>query len=385
MIIIGLTGNIGTGKSTVSQMLSELGAKVINADKVGHRLLESDEEVRQEIIRTFGERILNPGQQIDRGKLGELVFSHPEALRELNRIMHPRMRRLVEEEIGRLRQEGARVVVLEAPLLIEAGWQGLADQIWVTSASPETIVQRLRERSGLSAEQVRARLQAQLPMEEKERRADILINTDCDLAQVRTQVEAAWRKVFHLGTEELKQRIRRILARTGRRRIEATGLVPAAVLVPLLEKEGKHHVLLIKRTQSVAHHKGEVSFPGGVVEEGESALEAALRESFEEIGLHPEDAEILGELDEDQTAESNFLVRPFVAFIPFPYDFRASREEVEEIVLAPFADFLSSRNLERRTREGRENFEYLYHVEGQVIWGATARILKKFFDLVFDP
>ena len=383
MVVIGLTGNIGTGKSTVSQMLFELGAEVINADEVGHQLLESDEEVKKEIVRAFGGEVLNSQGEVDRSKLGELVFSRPEALETLNRLMHPRIRRVVEGEVARLRQEGAMVVILEAPLLLEAGWQGLADRIWVTSASLETIARRLRERSSLTFEQVEARLRAQLPREDKERMADVLIDTDCDLAQVRAQVEAAWRGIFHLGTEELKQRIRQILGGRRQRRIETLGLVPAAVLVPLLERQGEPHVLLIKRTQMVAHHKGEVSFPGGVVEEGESPKDAAFRESFEEIGLRPEDVEILGELDEERTAESNFLVRPFVAFIPFPYEFRTSREEVEEIILVSFLDFLSSRNLKRRIREEREEIEY--HVQGRVIWGATARILKKFFALIYDP
>lgn len=385
MIIIGLTGNIGTGKSTVSRMLSELGAAVINADEVGHELLRPYTEVWREVVQAFGREILDPADRIDRGKLGRLVFGDPEALKKLDQIMHPQIRRVVEKRLEELRQEGTEVAVLEVPLLFEAGWESLTSQVWVTFAPEDVVIRRLRERSGLSEEQVRARLRAQLPTEGMKKHADVLINTDCDLAQVQAQVKVAWRELIHPGSEELKRRIKRILAGREKRRITTPGLAPAAVLVPIFEKEGQHYILFIERTQSVEYHKGEISFPGGVKERGESALNAALRESYEEIGLHPEDAEVLGELDEEQTLTSNFVVFPFVAFIPFPYEFRVSRGEVQKLIPVPFSALRDPKNLEEKpiVQDGQEHLTYFYHVEGQVIWGATARILKKFLDLVF--
>lgn len=387
MIIIGLTGNIGTGKSTVSRMLSELGAAVIDADEVGHELLRPHTEVWREVVQAFGREILDPAERIDRGKLGRLVFGDPEALKKLDQIMHPQIRCVVEKRLEELRQEGTEVAVLEVPLLLEAGWESMTSQVWVTFAPEDVVIRRLRERSGLSEEQVRARLRAQLPMEEMKKHADVLINTDCDLAQVQAQVKAAWRELICPESKELKRRIKRILAGREKRKITAPGLAPAAVLVPIFEKEGRHYILFIKRTQSVEYHKGEISFPGGVKERGESALDAALRESYEEIGLHPEDAEVLGELDEEQTLTSNFAISPFVTFIPFPYEFRLNGEEVQELIPVPFSELLDPKNLEEKSmiQDGQEHPAYFYHVEGQVIWGATARILKKFLDLVFRP
>lgn len=200
MLVIGLTGNFGTGKTTVSQMLAELGATIIDADKLGHELLQPDTETYGEIVAAFGRSILKPNGDIDRNKLGKLVFADAAALSKLNRIIHPRIYELAKQRIEEYRKSGAKVIVLEATLLIEeADWTplvDLVDQVWATTAPEATIVRRLKSQRGLKEEQVLARLQAQMPSEEKARRADVVINTDCSLDELRTKVTNLWHNLL---------------------------------------------------------------------------------------------------------------------------------------------------------------------------------------------
>lgn len=195
-VVIGLTGNFGTGKTTVAQMLARLGAVVINADELGHQFLKPGTEAYHEIVATFGTSFLKEDGEIDRHRLAQLVFSSPEKTATLNRIMHPRMYRVVEEQIAGYRQQGVKAVVLEAALLIEAGWTPLVDRIWVTVSPRETIVQRLKKARGLYEEQVLARLSQQMPSEEKVKHADVVINTDLPLEELEARVAALWRQLF---------------------------------------------------------------------------------------------------------------------------------------------------------------------------------------------
>ncbi|OGN94838.1 MAG: dephospho-CoA kinase [Chloroflexi bacterium RBG_13_50_10] len=195
MLVIGLTGNFGTGKTTVSQILAKLGAIVIDADKLGHLLLQPDTETYKEILTTFGKSILKPNGEIDRNKLGKLVFDDNTALTRLNQIMHPRIYDIVRQTMEGYRQAGARVVVLEAALLIEAGWIPLLDQVWVTIAPEDTVAKRLKKARGLSEEQFLARLRTQMPQQEKARRADVVINTDCSPNELRARVTELWRRL----------------------------------------------------------------------------------------------------------------------------------------------------------------------------------------------
>lgn len=192
MLVIGLTGNFGTGKTTVSQILVGLGAVVIDADKLGHMLLQPGTETYNELVSLLGKSILKPDGQIDRGKLGQLVFANSTALAQLNQIMHPRMYELAREKIEHYRRQGVNVVVLEAALLIEAGWRPLVDRVWLTTASETTVVNRLKSARGLGEEQVLARLRSQMPQDEKARQADVIINTDCTLDELKAQVTALW-------------------------------------------------------------------------------------------------------------------------------------------------------------------------------------------------
>jgi len=195
MKVIGLTGGIGSGKSTVSQFLAELGAVIIDADKVGHEAYKPDTEVWREVVAAFGRQVLTPNGDIDRKKLGEIVFDNPEALSRLNQIMHPRMYDMVKAQLEEYRQQGVDVVVLEAPLLIEAGWTSLVDEVWVTVASESTVLRRLEECSGLSKQEALARIRSQLSSDERVKHADVVINTDCSLAEVKTKVKELWQKL----------------------------------------------------------------------------------------------------------------------------------------------------------------------------------------------
>jgi dephospho-CoA kinase len=202
MVVIGLTGGILSGKSTISGMLAEKGAVIIDADRIGHEAYKPGTSTWQELRDAFGDGILKVNGEIDRERLGEIVFADPDALIRLNRIVHPRMREMVREEIDRLKGEGVAVVVLEAPLLIEASWTDLVDEVWVAVAPEQVVVKRLEERGGLSEEQARARIRSQISSDERAKHADIIVDTDCELSEVRARVDELWgtrkdREIFH--------------------------------------------------------------------------------------------------------------------------------------------------------------------------------------------
>ncbi len=195
MKVIGLTGGISSGKSTVSQFLAELGAVIIDADKIGHEVLKPDSEVWREVVAAFGKQIITANGEINREKLGEIVFSNPEARSRLNQIMHPRIYDIVKTRFEEYRRQGAGIVVLEAPLLLEAGWTSLVDEVWVTTASEATVLKRLRERTGLSEKKSLARIRSQLPAEERVKHADVVINADCSLGELKAKVKELWQEL----------------------------------------------------------------------------------------------------------------------------------------------------------------------------------------------
>jgi dephospho-CoA kinase len=196
--VIGLTGGIGAGKSTVTQMLEELGAAVIDADKVGHQIYLPDLPAWREIVETFGPEVLNADRSINRQALGKMVFADPEALRTLNRIVHPKMFDRMAELIAELRMHaGIKAIVVEAAVLIEANWQPLADQVWLVIASETVVVERLAKQRHLSPEQVRSRIAAQLSNEERRQHAHVVIRNDGSLDEVRAAVQQAWGKLCH--------------------------------------------------------------------------------------------------------------------------------------------------------------------------------------------
>ena len=183
----------------------------------------------------------------------------------------------------------------------------------------------------------------------------------------------------------MKEKIRQILSQRERKSIFEDSLTPAAVLISLYQNEQGYHILFTKRTQRVEYHKGQISFPGGAYESGDKALETtALRETFEEIGVKAEDVEILGQLDDFQTFSSNFVISPFVATIPYPYEFRISKDEIEELIEVPVLALLDTNNFTEDCRVYKDRIApiYFYEYGGHIIWGATSRILKQFLDLI---
>jgi dephospho-CoA kinase len=201
MKVIGLTGGIASGKSTVARFLGELGAVVIDADKVGHEAFEPNTQSWREVVDAFGKEILTPDGEVDRKKLGQIVFSDPEALNRLNQIVHPRIYTLVKARLEDYRRRGVKVVVLEMPLLVEvplsmkAGQPTLSDEldeVWVTTAPESTVLKRLKDKTGLSETQSRARIRSQLPSKERLKHADVVIDTDCSLVELKAKVAKLW-------------------------------------------------------------------------------------------------------------------------------------------------------------------------------------------------
>jgi dephospho-CoA kinase len=191
--VIGLTGGIGAGKSTVTRMLEELGAAVIDADQVGHQIYLPDLPAWQEIVETFGTEVLNADRTINRQALGKLVFADPVVLRTLNRIVHPKMYERMAELIAELRVRGGmKAIVVEAAVLIEANWKSLVDQVWVVVASEAVVVDRLAKQRSLSPDQVRTRIAAQLSNDERLQHAQVVIRNDGSLEEVRTTIQQAW-------------------------------------------------------------------------------------------------------------------------------------------------------------------------------------------------
>ncbi len=192
MKVIGLTGGIGSGKSTVSEMLARLGAVVIDADKVGHDVLKPNTEVWRKVVASFGEDILTPKDDIDRKKLAQKVFGDASALNRLNQLTHPGIYDMVKAQLEELRRQGISVAILEAPLLFEAGWTKLADEVWVTVAPESTILRRLKKRSRLSQQEAVARINSQLSQGERVRQANVVIDTDCSLRDLKARVKKLW-------------------------------------------------------------------------------------------------------------------------------------------------------------------------------------------------
>jgi dephospho-CoA kinase len=194
MRVIGLTGGIGTGKSTISNFLAELGAVVIDADKVGHEAFQPGTEAYKDVVAAFGKEIVSPTGEIDRKKLGAIVFNDPAKLDRLNHIMHSRMRTMIEERIEKYRQEGKIAVVVEAAILIEADWTSLVDDIWVVTAPESVVLKRVKDQRGQTEEQTRARMSNQISNEIRTKYADVVINNNGNLEEVRKKVREEWKK-----------------------------------------------------------------------------------------------------------------------------------------------------------------------------------------------
>lgn len=194
MLTIGLTGGIGSGKSTVAKILAGLGAPIIDADKVGHAIYEPGAPAYADMIAAFGEAILAPDRTIDRKKLGPIVFADPAALKRLNSIVHPRMFARMREMIEGMRAAGERKpIVVEAAILIEANWQPLFDEIWLVVTSREQVIDRIERDRGMQREQTEARIRVQLPDDERRKHATTVITNDGTVEDLRAKVAELWR------------------------------------------------------------------------------------------------------------------------------------------------------------------------------------------------
>ena len=184
--------------------------------------------------------------------------------------------------------------------------------------------------------------------------------------------------------QDFIDRIGRILSSRERRAIDHPPFSHAAVLLPLFKKGGDCHILFTKRSDQVKYHKGEISFPGGVVDEEDLELvNTALREAHEEIGLEKGDVQILGILDDIVTV-TEFIVTPIVGLFPYPYPFKVSEVEIAELIEVPLSSLLDENCFSKKeiTRGGRKEIVHAYQYGKHTIWGATARILKQFLDLL---
>lgn len=189
---LGLTGNIATGKSTVAQMLADLGAEHLDADHVAHAMLAPDGPAYAAVVAAFGAGILTAAGTIDRGKLGAIVFSDPDALRRLEALVHPPTLAEIER---RIQASAAAIVVVEAIKLLESGLAADYNAIWVTTCPPETQIARLCATRNLSPAAAERRVAAQPPQAEKLARADVVIHTEGTLEATRLQVTRAWEDI----------------------------------------------------------------------------------------------------------------------------------------------------------------------------------------------
>ncbi|MCX7690671.1 dephospho-CoA kinase [Thermoflexus sp.] len=191
-ILIGLTGNIACGKSTVARMLAEKGAYIIDADAIAHEVIRKGTPAYEAILRRFGEGILGPDGEIDRRRLGAIVFRDLNALRDLEAIVHPAVLVEIQRRIQACPE--APAIVIEAIKLIESGFARACDTLWVVTCSESEQVRRLMIERGLTEEEARVRIRAQPPQEEKIRHAHVIIDNSGDLEATRRQVEQAWRE-----------------------------------------------------------------------------------------------------------------------------------------------------------------------------------------------
>lgn len=185
-LVLGITGGYGTGKTTVAGFFKKFGAKIIDADNIAHKMIRPGTKVYKKIIKHFGKDILKPDKSIERSELAKIVFSGKENIAKLNRIMHPEIKELIEE---RLIRADNKLIVLDAPLLFETGLDKFLDKIIVVKARKERQFGRLLKNTGLCRKQIALRIAAQMPLSEKVRRADFVIDNNGTIARTKKQAE----------------------------------------------------------------------------------------------------------------------------------------------------------------------------------------------------
>ena len=194
MSVICITGGLASGKSTAALYLEEQGAEIIDADKLGHRAYDSGTQAYYDVIATFGEDLRAEDGSIDRRVLGKKVFGDPAQLKKLTDIVWPEIRRLAQNEIDA--NDSDTIMVLEAAVLLEAGWQDIGDEIWVVTVDPEIAITRCMSRDGLEKEAVQSRLDAQLSNDERIAQADIVIVNNGSEEQLFEQLDEQWHRLM---------------------------------------------------------------------------------------------------------------------------------------------------------------------------------------------
>jgi len=193
MLTIGLTGGIGSGKSTVTQILGEFGAPIVDADKVAHTTYAPGAPAYDAVIAAFGPEVVAPDRTIDRRKLGALVFGNPEQLGKLTSIVWPATFESIRRTVADLRARGAMLpIVVEAAILIEANWQPLFDEIWLVRAAREQVLARIERQRGLKPAETEARIRAQLSDEDRARHASLVIENNGSLDELRDLLKTVW-------------------------------------------------------------------------------------------------------------------------------------------------------------------------------------------------
>lgn len=189
LTILAVTGGFGTGKTTVAQMFAELGAAVLDVDALVRELEQPKKEAWKKIVESFGEKILLPDQSLNRRELARIVFSNPEQLQRLNSLVHPLVLKETKKRVIQLKKKGKnRLVVVDIPLLFEVGEEGYFDFVAVVTATDEQVIERLIHSRPLSAEEIRLRMKAQIPLEKKASRAHFVVDNNNGLAKTRQQV-----------------------------------------------------------------------------------------------------------------------------------------------------------------------------------------------------
>jgi len=191
-LIVGLTGGIACGKTTVARIFQNFGADVINTDNMGHRLLESDPSIRNKIVAAFGRRVLKDEKEIDRPMLSGIVFDNPNYMRALNGIIHPPLLELIESEIKRRKSTSEdKIIIVDAPLLMELDMADAMDSVVAVYADEDVQIHRLAKR-GLSKQDALKRIRAQMSASEKARRANFVIDTNDSLSDTAQQARRVW-------------------------------------------------------------------------------------------------------------------------------------------------------------------------------------------------